>query len=94
MTLSSDEREILRRVAASKVPVQPSDYFHEIHPPDFLRSAPEDDPKREAWTEKQIGLYGAMLRLHDLNLIRIVDPANGERGDLMEVSRDGIDALG
>jgi len=94
MTLSSDEREILQRVAASTVPVQPSDYFHEIHAPDFPTPASDDDPRWEAWAEKQIGLHRAMLRLHDLELIRVVEPANGERGDLMEATRAGIDALG
>lgn len=92
--LSDDERRLLELVAASKEPVAPSSFFHTIHPPTFPSSAPEDDPEREAWSERQIGLYGGMLRLHDLNLIRIVVPADGSHPDLMEATLEGRAALG
>jgi hypothetical protein len=94
MTLNTDERRLLELVAQAKEPVAPSDFFHTIHPPTFDSDAPEDDPKREAWTELQLGLYGAMLRLYDLNLIRIVVPADGANPDLMEVTTQGVGALG
>jgi hypothetical protein len=92
--LSDDERRLLELISQSKEPVAPSSFFHTIHPPTFPPSAPEDDPEREAWSELQIGLYGAMLRLHDLNLIRIVVPADGANPDLMEVTTQGVAALG
>jgi hypothetical protein len=92
--LSDDERRLLELISQSKEPVAPSSFFHTIHPPTFPSSAPEDDPAREAWTEKQLSLYGAMLRLHDLNLIRIVVPANGENPDLVEATTQGVGALG
>ncbi|MDJ1645394.1 hypothetical protein [Streptomyces pakalii] len=91
MTLNSDERELLRRISEADGPVEPSDYFHSIYPPDFPASAAEDDPRREAWTELQLNLYRAYIRLHEVGLIRVVHPANGERGDLVvatDASRD------
>ncbi|MFC7794628.1 hypothetical protein [Streptomyces cinereoruber] len=93
MTLNADALELLRLVSQSPEPVAPSSYFHTIHPPNFDASAAEDDPRREAWAEKQIGLYGEMLKLHEQGLVRIVHPANGERGDLMEVTEAGRAAL-
>ncbi|CAK7288640.1 hypothetical protein [Streptomyces misionensis] len=92
--LSDDERRLLELIAESKKPVAPSSFFHTIHPPTFPSSAPEDDPEREAWAERQIGMYGAMLRLNELNLIRVVVPADGENPDLMEATVQGVAALG
>lgn len=92
--LSTDERRLLELVSQAKEPVAPSSFFHTIHPPRFPSSAPDDDPAREAWAELQLSLYGAMLRLHDLNLIRIVVQADGANPDLMEATTDGIGALG
>jgi hypothetical protein len=92
--LSTDERRLLELISQSKEPVAPSNFFHTIHPPTFDQSAPGDDPDREAWMELQLGLYGAMLRLHDLNLIRIVVPADGANSDLMEATTQGVGALG
>ncbi len=91
--LSTDERRLLELIAQSKEPVAPSSFFHTIHPPTFDSSAPEDDPAREAWSELQFGLYGAMLRLHDLGLIRVVRPSDGENPDLMEVTEEGQSVL-
>lgn len=92
--LSNDERRLLDLVSQSQEPVAPSSFFHTIHPPAFPSSAPEDDPAREAWSERQIGLYGALLRLHDLGLIRVVVPADGANPDLMEATLEGRAALG
>lgn len=92
--LSSNERRLLELISQSKEPVAPSDFFHTIHPPNFPRNAADDDPDREAWTELQLDLYRAMLRLHDLNLIRIVVLADGENPDLVEVTTQGVGALG
>jgi hypothetical protein len=92
--LSTDERRLLELISEAKEPVAPSSFFHTIHPPTFDSSAPDDDPLRQEWTERQIGLYGAMLRLHELNLIRIVVPADGANPDLMKVTTNGIGALG
>jgi hypothetical protein len=91
--LSDDERRLLELISQSKEPVAPSSFFHTIHPPTFDAGAPEEDPAREAWTEKQLGLYGAMLRLHDLNLIRIVVPADGANPDLVQATTQGVGAL-
>ncbi|MFE3474193.1 hypothetical protein ACFXOI_21540 [Streptomyces bacillaris] len=41
--------------------------------------------------ELQMNHYRAYIRLHEVGLIRVVHPANGERGDLVvatEASRD------
>jgi hypothetical protein len=92
--LSTDERRLLELISQAKEPVAPSSFFHTIHPPTFDVSAPDDDPDREEWAERQIGLYGAMLRLHDLNLIRIVVPTDGANPDLMEATLEGRAALG
>lgn len=91
--LSTDERHLLELISQSKEPVAPSSFFHTIHPPTFRTSAPGDDPDREAWGQLQIGLYGAMLRLYDLGLIRIVVPADGSHPDLMEVTTQGVGVL-
>ncbi|MGV2914693.1 hypothetical protein [Streptomyces alfalfae] len=82
MTLNSDEREILRRVAASPEPVAATDFFYEIHPPE------------KEWSRRQVGLYEALVRLKKLNLLRIVHPANGERPDLVEATPEAAVVLG
>ena len=92
--LADDERRLLELIAQSAEPVAPSNFFHTIHPPTFDQSAPDEDPAREAWTELQLDLYRAMLRLHDLNLIQVVVPADGANPDLMEVTPEGRAALG
>ncbi|MDT0382517.1 hypothetical protein RM572_27545 [Streptomyces sp. DSM 42041] len=48
MTLNADEHELLHRIARSPKPVAASDFFHTIHPPNFERSAAEEDPRRLA----------------------------------------------
>lgn len=93
MTLSADARSILKHVAQAAEPVAMSSFFHTIHPPTFVDSAPEDDPEREAWRERQIGLFGAMVELHEADMVKVVHPANGERPDLVVVTDAGRDAL-
>ncbi|MEU5900357.1 hypothetical protein [Streptomyces venezuelae] len=93
MTLNADERELLRRISEAGGPVEPSDYFHSIHPPNFPTSAAEGDPRREAWVELQMNLYRAHIRLHELGLVEVVHPANGERGDLVVVTDASSAAL-
>lgn len=93
MTLSADARSILEHVAQATEPVAMSSFFHTIHPPTFDRNAPEDDPEREEWRERQFGLYGASIELHDAGLVEIVHPANGERPDLVTVTAAGRAAL-
>lgn len=87
MTLSSDERELLRLVEQSANPVAMSDFFQAIHPPTL--SGLDDQPDREARTERQLALYGASISLHNKGLVRIVSPANGERPDLVEATAEG-----
>lgn len=93
MTLSEDARSILQHVAQAPEPVAMSDFFHAIHPPTFDRNAPEDDPARDAWRERQIGLVGASIELHDAGFVKIVHPANGERPDLVSATDAGRAAL-
>ncbi|MFD5271781.1 hypothetical protein [Streptomyces sp. NPDC058335] len=38
-------------------------------------------------------LYRAYIRLHELGLVKVVHPANGERGDLVVVTEAGRAAL-
>lgn len=92
--LSNDERHLLELIAQAGEPVAPSSFFHTIHPPAFDRNVPDDDPQREAWAELQIGLYSSYIRLHNLGLIRITVPADGENPDLVQVTPEGQAAIG
>lgn len=92
MTLSNDERELLRLVEQSTNPGAMSDFFQVIHPP-TPGGLDDDHPDREAWTERQLALYGASISLHAKGLVRIVSPANGERPDLVESTAEGRAAL-
>ncbi|MET8677121.1 hypothetical protein ABZW18_05850 [Streptomyces sp. NPDC004647] len=91
MTLSNDERELLRLVDESTAPVAMSDLFHIIHPP--APGLDEHHRDHEAWTELQLGLYGASISLQTNRFVRIVSPANGERADLVETTAAGRAAL-
>ncbi|WP_328380609.1 hypothetical protein OHB13_38010 (plasmid) [Streptomyces sp. NBC_00440] len=93
MTLNQEECELLRLISLAAEPVAMSDFFHGIHPPNFPRSAADDDPDREAWVELQLGLYRASISLWKADLVRIVQPANGERPDLVEITDTGRTAL-
>ncbi|MFD5065441.1 hypothetical protein [Streptomyces sp. NPDC058394] len=94
MTLSSEELELLRMISETETPVAMSDFFHIIHPPNFDKSVPEDDPDRAAWVELQMGLHRASITLWKNDLVHVVHPANGERPDLVEVTEAGRAALG
>ncbi|MFJ9634949.1 hypothetical protein ACIRU8_45390 [Streptomyces sp. NPDC101175] len=89
MELSTDARTLLGHVAKAGQPVAMSDFFHTIHPPAFDRSAPDDDPARESWTQLQLGLYRASIDLHEEGLVHVVHPATGERPDLVVVTDAG-----
>ncbi|WP_093803988.1 hypothetical protein [Streptomyces sp. Wb2n-11] len=91
--MSPDERELLRLIAEADKPVAMSDFFHTIHPPNFNSSVPEDDPDRLAWTERQLGLYGASIALWEGELVHVVQPANGHTSDLVQVTDAGRAAL-
>lgn len=93
MTLTPDERKLLELIAQAPEPVAMSSFFHDIHPPNFPASAPEDDPKREAWYKQQIELYGASSKLYEVGLVEIVHPANGDRPDLVQATSKGWDCL-
>ncbi|MFF2641708.1 hypothetical protein ACFVUB_17865 [Streptomyces niveus] len=93
MMLNPDERRLLELVAQTREPVAMSDYFHEIHPPNFSRDAAEDDPARVTWTELQMSLYRASLKLWESGLVQVVHPANGERPDLVSVTDAGHSEL-
>lgn len=94
MTLSPDARRILEFVAASAEPVAASDCFHDIYPPTFDPSVPDDDPDREEWVNLQLGLYRASIDLWKADFVVVVHPANGERPDLVSVTDAGRAALG
>jgi hypothetical protein len=79
MDLSDDEKALLYLIVKAGRPVAPSDYFHGIHPPTFDSSV--EGPERDAWTEKQIGLYGAYLGLDEKGLIEVAVPADGRNPD-------------
>lgn len=93
MTLSQDEYELLRRITEVGKPIAMSDFFHEMYPPNFPPSAPEEDPDRVVWQEHQLGLYGASVKLWQSGLVQVVHPANGERPDLVEPTEAGRSAL-
>lgn len=91
MNLTDDEQALLRHIAEAPTPVVASSFFHTIYPPS--PDMGDEGPEQEAWTQRQIGLYGAHLALHDKGLVRVVEPANGERPDLVEATAAGRSAL-
>lgn len=93
MTLNQDERELLRRITDAGKPVAMSDFFHDMHPPNFPVSGPEEDPDRGVWQEQQFGMYRASIKLWEAELVHVVHPANGQRPDLVEPTKAGRTAL-
>ncbi|MEV5673806.1 hypothetical protein AB0L28_34250 [Streptomyces sp. NPDC052503] len=93
MRLNQDEHELLRRIAAAEKPVAMSEFFHDIHPPNFPTSAPEADPDRVVWQEHQFNMYGASVKLWQEGLVQVIHPANGEQPDLVEPTEAGRSAL-
>ena len=93
MTLSSDERELLKRISQASEPVAMSSFFVDLNHVDLDPQVPDDAPERAAWQERQFDLYGASIRLWQNELVRVVHPANGERPDLVTVTDAGRAAL-
>lgn len=93
MTLTSHESALLVRIAKAAEPVAMSGFVHEIHPPDFPQSAPEEDPRRVAWYEQQMALFQASVSLWQNGLVQVIHPANGERPDLVSLTPAGRLAL-
>ncbi|WP_149180489.1 hypothetical protein [Streptomyces sp. TRM49041] len=91
MALSTDERDLLQMIADSPKPVAMSDYFPVLNPAE--PGMDENHPGHEAWTERQIAWHGVSLQLWKQNLVRVVVPANGSHGDLVEVTDTGRQAL-
>lgn len=79
-------------IARSPVPVEASGLFGRLNPigPGTRRHG----LRREAWMARQLGLYGAHLGLHEKDLVRVVVPAAGERGDLVAATDAGHAVLG
>ncbi|MEU6233820.1 hypothetical protein [Kitasatospora sp. NPDC047058] len=92
MELSEDEKALLYLIVKAGRPVSPSDYFHGIHPPTFAPSV--EGPERDAWVEKQIGLYGAYLGLDQKGLVEVAVPADGRIPDLVVPTDAGRALIG
>ncbi|MER5972693.1 hypothetical protein ABT112_23675 [Streptomyces sp. NPDC002055] len=88
MVLSTDERALLTLITQSPVPVVMSDFFHELSPAEPGRIA-----GHPAVLRRQIQWYRVSLQLWQYNLVRIVVPANGERGAMVETTEAGRAAL-
>ncbi|MFF8867821.1 hypothetical protein ACF08B_37915 [Streptomyces sp. NPDC015139] len=91
MALSTDERALLTLIAKFPEPVVMSDFFHELSPP--APGMNEHHPGHEEWLLRQIEWHRASLHLWQQGLVRVVVPANGERGDMVELTEAGIIAL-
>jgi hypothetical protein len=91
MALSTDERALLILIAKSSGPVVMSDFFHELSPP--ARGMNEHHPGHEDWILGQIEWHRVSVQLWQQGLVRVVVPANGERGDMVEPTEAGIVAL-
>jgi hypothetical protein len=69
-----------------------SDFFPVINPaPPGMN---EEHPGQEAWLNRQLRMYETSVRLYQKNLVCVVHPADGSRPDLVEVTDDGLTALG
>lgn len=91
MSLSNDERDLLKLAAEAGEPVWMSEFFEVLNPAE--PGMDENHPGHEAWSERQMAWYGVSLSLWKKGLVRVVHPANGERGDLVEPSDAGHEAL-
>lgn len=78
-------------IADSPKPVAMSDCFPVLNPAE--PGMDENHPSHEAWTERQIAWYGVSLQLWKRELVRVVVPADGSHGDLVEVTDAGREAL-
>lgn len=92
MPLSNDERDLLQLISESAKPVAMSDCFPVLNPAE--PGMDENHPGHEAWTDRQIAWYGVSLQLGKQGLVRVVTPADGSHGDLVEATDAGLQALG
>ncbi|MET9083634.1 hypothetical protein ABZX77_17360 [Streptomyces sp. NPDC004237] len=91
MALSTDERSLLTLITKASEPVVMSDFFHELSPP--APGMNEHHPGHEAWLLRQIEWHSISVGLWQRNLVRVVVPANRERGDMVEPTEAGRAAL-
>ncbi|MEU5273295.1 hypothetical protein [Streptomyces hygroscopicus] len=91
MVLSNDERDLLELVAQAGRPVWMSEYFPVLNPAET--GMDENHPGHEAWSERQMACYGVSLSLWKRGLVRVVVPADGSRGDLVDPTGEGRAAL-
>ncbi|ODA69363.1 hypothetical protein APS67_006475 [Streptomyces sp. AVP053U2] len=91
MALSTDERDLLQMIADSPKPLVMSDCFPALNPAE--PGMDENHPGHEAWTERQIAWYGVSAQLWKRELVRVVVPADGSHGDLVEITDAGRGAL-
>ncbi|KOU08299.1 hypothetical protein ADK86_04095 [Streptomyces sp. NRRL F-5755] len=91
MVLSNDERELLKLVVQAGRPVWMSEYFPVLNPAE--PGMDEIHPGHEAWTERQMAWHGVSISLWKRGLVRVVVPADGSRGDLVEPTGEGRAAL-
>jgi hypothetical protein len=91
VALSTDERALLTLIAQSPEPSVMSDFFRELNPAEPGMN--EHHPGHEARLLRQLEWYRVSVQLWQNNLVRVVDPSNGERGDLVEPTEEGRAAL-
>ncbi|KUN58851.1 hypothetical protein AQJ46_42005 [Streptomyces canus] len=91
MALSTDERSLLTLITNSPDPVVMSDFFHQLSPP--APGMNEHHPGHEEWLLRQIEWHSVSVELWQRDLVRVVVPANGERGDMVEPTEAGRAAL-
>jgi hypothetical protein len=91
MALSTDARALLTLIATSPEAVVMSDFFEDLNPAEPGMN--EDHPGHEAWLWRQIDWHRVSVRLWQQDLVRVVAPANGERGDMVEATEAGRAAL-
>lgn len=93
MVLTDDERQLLELFAQQPTSVDAWSLYRTMNLPPADLSEDEDDPRHEAWTERQLELSKASLTLWQRQLVRVAVPADGESADQMEITAEGRSLL-
>ncbi|MEN8655452.1 hypothetical protein ABCR94_33970 [Streptomyces sp. 21So2-11] len=91
MALSTDERSLLTLITKSPEPVGDVRLFPRAESP--APGMNEHHPSHEEWLLRQIEWHSVSVELWQRDLVRVVVPANGERGDMVEPTEAGRAAL-
>ncbi|MFC0602624.1 hypothetical protein [Streptomyces palmae] len=88
MTLSRNEREMLRLIAKAPESVTLNAVFDQMNPHRGpTDEVPADDPRCKPWADSALALYGASVSLCKKGLlVRVAHPEGGGRLDLVEVT--------